>query len=162
MIKQSMTVWSVLLILIAAMAGCSESEPAPDTESQPGGQVEGEAVPATAEAVVHRYPLRGRIVSLPDPTDPTSELKIQHEAIDDFKMSDGELAPMRQMTMAFSAGADDSLAGAAVGDVISFVFEMQWTPSREMRAVEVEKLPAGTVLNFEGAGDAGGGAHDGH
>jgi copper binding protein CusF len=136
-------VMGVAVGLCVCLAGCSKEEPA------------GEAMNAVAEggAVVHSYALRGRIVSLPVAADPASELRIRHEAIDDFKMGDGEAAPMKSMTMPFSPGPGESLEGLAVGDAIEFVFEMQWEPGHEMRAVSVKKLPAETVLGFEAVGE---------
>ena len=139
-----------VLVICASLSGCSEEEP-------------NERVVEEVEAVVHRYSLRGRIVSLPDAAEPASELRIRHEAIDDFKMGDGEPAPMKSMTMSFSPGPGESLEGFAVGDVIEFVFEMHWEPYREMRVVSLKKLPADTALGFEaGDGGSGGGDHAGH
>lgn len=124
--------------LSCGLAGCSDR-----------GEPQSPADKASAKPVVDRYELRGRIVSLPDPANPASELQIHHEAIDDFKMSDGEPAPMRSMTMAFSPGPDEKLEGIKVGDAVSFVFENQWAPAQEMRVVDIKKLPADTVLSFE-------------
>ena len=123
------------------LAGCSDR-----SEQEPAVVVE-----VTQKPVIHTYQLRGRIVSLPDPANPASELQIHHEAIDDFKMGDGEPSPMMQMTMPFTPGPGETLEGIAVGDAVSFVFEMQWEPSREMRVVDFKKLPADTVLSFETA-----------
>ncbi len=130
-----------LMLLGVGLAGCSEGE------SQPAGA--DTSADQSRQVVVHEYPLRGRVVSLIDETDPASELKIHHEAIDDFKMGDGELSPMGQMVMPFAPGPGETMEGIAVGDAVSFVFEMQWEPAREMRAVDFKKLPADTVLNFE-------------
>jgi len=138
--------------------GCSESEPG---AAGAGSQAE-ETIAEVVDPVVHRYPLRGRIVSLIDPLDPVSELRIHHERIEDFKMGDGEPAPMMQMTMSFSPGPDETLEGIAVGDAVSFVFEMHWQPAREMRVVEIKKLPADTVLGFEVDRASGGSDHAGH
>lgn len=127
----------MLISLCLGIAGCSDE-----------GQGPGNAVNEKAP-LVHSYPLRGRIESLPEAGSPTSELRIRHEAIDDFKMGDDEPSPMRSMAMPFSPGPGGSLDGLAVGDAIEFVFEMQWEPAHEMRAVSFKKLPAGTVLAFE-------------
>jgi len=115
------------------LPGCSEHDP----ESE----------------VVHIYRLRGRIVSLPDASDPASELRVHHEAIDDFKMGDGSPAPMKAMTMPFTPGSEEALAGLAVGDAIAFEFHMRWEPSRNMIATAIEKLPEDTKLSFESAGE---------
>ncbi len=131
----------MVIVLYLGVVGCSD-------EGQEGS---GDAV-SKKVPLVHSYPLRGRIESLPYAGDPASELKIRHEAIDDFKMGDGEPSPMRSMAMPFSPGPGESLEGLAVGDAIEFVFEMQWEPSREMRVVSFKKLPAGTVLAFETGG----------
>ena len=68
---------------------------------------------------------------------------------------------MKAMTMSFVAGPDESLEGLAVGDAVEFVFEMQWEPAAEMRAVGFTKLPEGAELNF-GEADAHDHEHAGH
>ncbi len=145
---------SSVMCLGLTVAGCSKEESNPPDETVPGSTVK-----------VDVYHLRGRLVSLPDAGNPASELKIHHEAIDDFKMGDGEAAPMNSMTMPFTPGEDVSFDDLAVGDAVEFTFEMQWEPATEMRAVDFKKLPADTQLSFENKDDEAGDdqhMHGGH
>lgn len=115
----------------------------------------------TAPAVIHSYTTRGRVAMLPDLTNPTSELRIHHEAIDDFKHGDGSPAPMKSMTMPFPPGPGVSLDGLAVGDVVEFTFDVQWEPTPGMSVTAIRKLPGDTGLQFDVASN-GGGDHGGH
>ncbi len=108
-----------------------------------------------ADPVVHTYTVRGEIVSLPDPANPASELRIHHEAIEDFKNNKGESDPMHAMTMTFPPAEDVSLDDLAVGDKVQFVFRVQWAPSYEMGATAIKKLPADTELIFDESDDHG-------
>jgi Cu/Ag efflux protein CusF len=134
------------VVFLGLLAGCSgeSSESSPDT-------------------VVHSYSARGRIVQLPDPSNPASELSIHHEAISDFQLGDGTPAPMGAMTMPFPPKEGVSLQGLSVGDVVEFGFEVQWQPSPGMSLTVINKLPEGTVLDFEGSSsepmDQGDAAH---
>jgi len=109
----------------------------------------GEGDDGSAESVVHRYTVRGRIVQLPDPSSPASELRIHHEAIEDFKHGDGSAAPMASMTMPFPLAPEISLKGFEVDDVVRFSFEVQWEPSPEMHLTMIEMLSGDTVLLFD-------------
>ncbi len=105
--------------------------------------------PESTQPVVHTYTLRGRIISLPEPSNPASELQIHHEAIDEFKSAQGEPAPMNAMTMSFPPATGVSLDGLVVGDAVEFVFRVQWEPTHEMGTTSIKKLPAETKLAFE-------------
>jgi len=135
--KRSLSRVSTLLLALACLLlpACAEE---PEIE-----------VTVTVDPVVHTYTLRGEVVSLPDPADPASELRIRHEAISDFKNAKGEAEPMHAMTMSFSPASKDTLDGIAVGDIIVFNFLMHWSPSMQMQADTIEKLPADTELNFD-------------
>jgi len=109
-----------------------------------------EAGQSEADAVIHAYSVRGRIVQLPDSTNPASELRIHHEAIDEFKLTDGSPGPMHAMTMPFPPAKGVSLEGFAIGDVVEFGFEVQWEPSPGMSLTTLKKLPADTPLGFDG------------
>ncbi len=122
---------SVLMVLFAS--ACSE-------ETTPADPV---------QSVAHTYTLRGRIVSLPDPSNPASELSIHHEAINHFKSAQGDPAPMNAMTMPFPPAPSVSLEDLAVGDAVEFVFRMQWEPAVEMSTTSIKKLPADTSMAFE-------------
>jgi Cu/Ag efflux protein CusF len=125
-------VFAIILSTLFAPACSEESSPAPQ-----------------AGALVHTYNLRGKIVSLPDASNPASELRIHHEAIQDFKNAQGEIKPMQAMTMSFPPAPGVSLDGLAVGDVVEFVFRVQWEPTYEMGTTSINKLPPGTTLSFQ-------------
>ncbi|MCH8114843.1 MAG: copper-binding protein, partial [Chloroflexi bacterium] len=114
-----------------------------------GGCTKEDSGEGTAPAVLHRYTTRGRIAMLPDLTNPTSELRIHHEAIDDFRHGDGSPAPMKSMTMPFPPGPGVSLDGLAIGDVVEFTFEVQWEPTPGMSVTAIRKLPDDTELQFD-------------
>jgi len=82
------------------------------------------------------YSLRGIIEKLPTPEAPRT-LIIRHEATKD----------MESMTMPFTIDAAVPLTGLAVGDKITFRYEIDWTQRLE-HVTKIEKLPADTVLNF--------------
>lgn len=134
-----------------------------------GGCSKEDSGEGTAPAVIHRYTTRGRIAMLPDLTNPTSELRIHHEAIDDFRHGDGSPAPMKSMTMPFPPGPGVSLDGLAIGDVVEFTFEVQWEPTPGMSVTAIRKLPDDTELQFDMAsqdsgehGDRAGGSLGNH
>lgn len=121
--------------------GCSDAGSNSQSEAKPAQPAE--------DALIHTYTVRGRIVSLPDPNNPASELRIRHEAIDNFKDAEGNITPMRAMTMAFPPAPGVSLEELSVNDAVEFVFEMQWTPRVEMRVTSIRKLPDDISLDFE-------------
>lgn len=144
-------VLGMLFGLALGPLGCSDREQ--------GGQAGGEET--SAARLVHVYHVRGRVVSLPDASDPASELRIYHEAIDDFKNAEGGATPMKAMTMSFPPAPGVSLEGLAAGDPVEFVFEMQWEPTVAMSTTSIKKLAADTVLSIDSSGGAGD-AHTGH
>src|SRR3954468_13715841 len=84
------TLAAILLLLVCCPA-CSNKEPAPE----------------------HIYTVRGRIVALPDPASPGSNLEIQHEAVPDFVNVKGERVGMSSMVMPFATREGLSLKGLA-------------------------------------------------
>lgn len=142
--------FAFILTALLGLSGCSEKD---HEHKRDQGDTHDVDAAHTGDKVVHVYKLRGRIVSLPDPTDPVTEFKVHHEAIDDFKVGDGSLAPMKAMTMPFTPGDDVDIQSLAVGDAITFEFHMEWEPTRSMTATAIQKLPADTKLSFESAGD---------
>jgi Cu/Ag efflux protein CusF len=82
------------------------------------------------------YPMRGIIEQLPSPAAPRT-LIVHHEATKD----------MESMTMAFTLDTAVPLTGLAVGDKISFRYEIDWNQHLD-HVTKIEKLPADTVLNF--------------
>jgi len=123
--------------------GCSDTGSGSQSDEQPA-----QSSQQAEETLIHTYTVRGRIVSLPAPNNPASELRIRHEAIENFKDAEGNIAPMRAMTMTFPPAPGVSLEELSVGDAVEFVFEMQWKPHVEMRLTSIRKLPSDTKLNF--------------
>ncbi len=157
MLKTRWARFAAAVLAAAVVAACSDQ-----TEGEGTGSNEN-----AGPAIIHTYAVKGRIVSLPAPSNPASELRIHHEAINEFKHSDGRPAPMKSMTMPFPPAAGVSLDGFSEGDVVEFTFDVQWEPTPGMSLTAIDKLPADTGLSFEQSpGDTGGDsgstdAHDG-
>lgn len=97
------------------------------------------------------YRVRGEIVRLP--AGDSREVGIHHEAIPGFKDEKGNEVGMDSMTMPFLAAPPVALDGFAVGDRVEFEFEVRWKGARPILLVRLEKLPAGTRLAFDPAGE---------
>lgn len=104
---------------------------------------------------IHTYHSRGIVQSIPEAGRPTTELHIQHEAINDFVDGTGAVVGMNAMRMPFPAlGKDVSLEGIVVGDKVSFSFTVTWSapdgnaPRPTWIVNSIEKLPAETELTF--------------
>ena len=98
------------------------------------------------------YRVRGVVRQLPAADRAPRELAVRHEAIPQFKSSDGEVVGMESMTMSFPL-ADPGLAdGLAVGDKIEMEFEVRWEGGNPLSITAVEKLPPETPLAFETGG----------
>lgn len=105
------------------------------------------------------YSIRGIIERLPGGS---IDLMIHHEAIEDFTDREGEVVGMNAMTMPFpELGSDVSLDGFGVGDKVAFTLEVWWTGRRGWEIASLEKLDAGTELDF-GAPEADSDEADGH
>jgi Cu/Ag efflux protein CusF len=129
------TVW--ILVAAATLAvGCTSSQPQPETEAAPG--LEGG----------DRYEVRGLIVGLSD--EAGGGLRIQHEAIPDFKGMDGKVweGGMESMTMAFAVADGVSLEGISAGDKVEFNLVVDWAKRPTQAITEIVKLPAETELDF--------------
>lgn len=114
----------------------------------------GEGLPQAQEdrRVDAIYETRGQIASLPDPTNPTSEFMIHHEAIDDFVHQDGVMRGMNAMVMPFPAVADDvSLEGIDVGDIVVFSFDVAWEGDPKWMVTAIEEVDPATELVFRQA-----------
>lgn len=94
------------------------------------------------------YTVRGKIESLPEPGKPASELRIQHEPIDNFVGQSGKVVGMDSMTMGFPLAKGVSLEGLAVGDVVEATFEVRWKSHPRFQTTKLVKLPADTELHF--------------
>lgn len=121
----------LVCLALAPLVACSSDPPSPEAE-------------ATADV----YSTRGVVRALPDPAKPGSELQIRHEELPEFKSIDGEVVGMKSMTMPFPIDAS-MLDGVAVGDRVSFDFEVRWTGSPPMEVTRLEVLPPETRLEFE-------------
>ena len=93
------------------------------------------------------YSMRGEIVRLPDAG--ARDIWIRHDAVADFKDSDGKVVGMDSMTMPFELAPDAAIEGLAVGDRVSFRLEMRWQAGTPTTATAFAKLPAGTRLSFD-------------
>jgi Cu/Ag efflux protein CusF len=103
-----------------------------------------------ASAPDGRHTVRGEIVRLPDP--PGAELYVRHESIPDFRDLSGKRVGMSSMTMPFALDPGVDLAGLAAGDRVEMEFEVRWKASeRPLRITRLERLPAGTRLEFDPA-----------
>ena len=121
---------------LVALSGCGEGLPEPQADRR-------------VNAI---YETRGQIVSLPDPSNPTSEFMIHHEAIDDFVHQDGVMRGMNAMVMPFPAVADDvSLEGIDVGDIVVFSFDVAWEGDPKWKVTAMEKIDPSTELTFRQA-----------
>lgn len=109
------------------------------------------AAPAPADAAADAtYTVRAEIVRLP--AAPGGELYLRHESIPDFRNSKGAEVGMMSMTMPFGAPAALDLAGFAAGDRVAATFEVRWSaPKMPLRVTRLERLPAGTALEFDEA-----------
>lgn len=106
-----------------------------------------DAAPVAPDAT---YRVRGELTRVTEPE--RREVWIRHEAIPDFRSETGELVGMASMTMPFPLAQGVSIDGLAVGDRVEFTFEVRWQSTREPMAVTaIDKLPAGTRLEFDPA-----------
>jgi hypothetical protein len=109
-----------------------------------------EAAPAQAprpepDAV---YTVRGRVMMLPEPGKPMSDLQIHHEAIDTFVNPNGTVG-MPAMIMPFPVSKGVRLDGLAVGDPVEFTFAVWTKPGqRGYEVTGIRKLPAETALDL--------------
>lgn len=131
-----------------ALAGCGGGAS--------GGGGAGAAQPGVE---VVEYSFRARIVALPAPGAPLSELQLHHEEMPSFRREDGSLG-MASMTMAFPLASPSVLpADAAVGDAVDATIRVDYDTSsgaiKNMRLTRLTLLPFETVLTFERNGGAG-------
>ncbi|HTP27298.1 MAG TPA: hypothetical protein VMK12_16805 [Anaeromyxobacteraceae bacterium] len=107
-------------------------------------------VPSQAKS----YTVRGEVVRGAKPEESGREILVQHEAIEDFVDRDGRVVGMATMIMPFEVEPSEAKK-LAVGDIVELRFSVDW--DRPSYRVEwVQKLPAGTPLDFAARGLAGG------
>jgi hypothetical protein len=111
---------SLLLLLVGVGfgVGCAPEDASDDAPTQPGIDL---SDPAT-----RTYDVRGYVYLLPDPSRPSSEFRIDHEAIPDFVNIDGEVTGMKAMDMPFPRAPGVSIDGLEVGDPVAFTFAVNW------------------------------------
>lgn len=119
------------LLLVLLLAACSS--PAP-------------AAPAGARV----YVVRGEVVKPPAPVVSGLEVRVRHEAIDDFVDASGNVTGMDAMVMPFEVTRSAAPEGLAAGDKVEVRFWMDWKEPR-LRVVRIERLPPGTTLEFRPA-----------
>jgi Cu/Ag efflux protein CusF len=129
--KHRIVAWT-LVWAVAALAGCSDRQPAPVNQS----------------GSAHTYTVRGQILQLPSANSVDQRMMIHHEAIPDFKDEHGKVVGMKSMIMPFPVAAGVSLDGLEVGDPIRFSFDLDWESKQPYQITKIEKLPAGTKLNW--------------
>ncbi len=103
-----------------------------------------EAPPPPADV----YTVRGVVERLPQVGGPDSGLYIHHAAIPSFRDEHGKVVGMMSMTMPFPVAAGVSLAGIAPGDAVQFTFAVEWKQPAGYQLTRIEKLPPGTVVDF--------------
>lgn len=148
--------FGLLAALALSLGGC-EQKPAPSAKpadtgtptTTPGttpGATTTDPAAAEPDAV---YVVRGRVVMLPDPANPTAEFRVHHEPIPTFKAPDGRVVGMNEMEMPFPVSDPKLLEGVAVGDIVEITFADWYKPMRTYKVTKVVKLPAETELNLK-------------
>jgi Cu/Ag efflux protein CusF len=129
-------------VLAVAVVSVACGAPAHDTETEAG--------PETSNPTGDRYTVRGRVVELPDAGQAEARLRIQHEAIPDFKGMDGKVweGGMESMTMIFAVAEGVSLEEISAGDKVEFVLVVNWEKKPTQSITEIVNLPAETELDF--------------
>ena len=122
---------AVVVTAIAALGGCGGKAPAPAADV---------------------YTVRGVVERLPQGAGPDRSVYIHHESIPDFRDVHGEAVGMASMTMPFPLAAGVSLADIAPGDPVEFTFTVTWKPRTGYTITRIQKLPAGTVIDFPSQG----------
>ena len=105
--------------------------------------------PDAPKASVKTYTLRGRIEQLPDPAVKGSMLQIHHERIEGWVNRNGETKGMNSMVMPFPPADGVSLAGLAIGDLVEFKVEFDFSRLLPQRTVAITKLAPDTVLTIQ-------------
>ncbi len=112
--------------------------------------------PAAPASTARTYTVRALVLSLDPPAGPVAEIKVHHEAIDDFANAKGDVIGMNAMTMPFPLASPDLAKDLAPKDVIQMTFSLDWQANRPLEVVAIEKLPQETQLEFRKANPAGG------
>jgi Cu/Ag efflux protein CusF len=95
------------------------------------------------------YTVRGVVEKLPQTNGPDKAVYIHHAPIPGFRNERGKVVGMMSMTMPFPVAPGVSLAGIAPGDPVKFTFTVAWKGHAGYQITKIDKLPAGTVVDFE-------------
>ena len=147
------------LLALAAGAGVFAFAPACSNETpEPTAADTGGATGETADEDIREdvyTGVRGLVVSLPQPGNPASELRIRHEHIPTFRNKDGEIGVnargvpgMAAMEMPFPVADGLDISGMSVGDTIAFDFTVRWGVGPSWFITRYEVLDPGTELDF--------------
>ena len=112
------------------------------------------ASPPPAAEGARTYTVRGEVVQAPAPVPGGAQVRVRHEAIDDFVDASGKAAGMDAMVMPFDVAPPLTAKDLAVGDKVEIRFSMDWKGPR-LRVERMERLPPGTLLRFGPARSAG-------
>ena len=128
-------------VLAVAVVSVACGAPAHDTGAK--------ATAETSAPAGDRYTVRGLVIEIQDAGQAEARLRIQHEAIPDFKGMDGKAweGGMESMTMIFAVAEGVSLDGISAGDKLEFVLVMDWEKKPTQWITEIVKLPAETQLS---------------
>jgi Cu/Ag efflux protein CusF len=86
----------------------------------------------------------------PAPVTSGIQVLVRHEAIDDFVDASGKVVGMDAMVMPFEVATLRVPRGLSVGDKVEVRFSMDWKEP-QLRVERIERLPAGTALEFRAA-----------
>lgn len=92
------------------------------------------------------YRVRGLVKMMP--TADVSEMEIHHEAIPDFVNAKGEKSGMMSMVMPFGVKDSVDVSAIAVGDKISFEFDIDYERNPKLQISKIEKLDVTTPLSI--------------
>jgi Cu/Ag efflux protein CusF len=95
------------------------------------------------------YIVRGKVAQVPDPKNPTTEFRVHHERIPDFKNAEGKVVGMNEMEMPFPVSDAKLLDGIQAGDLVEITFADWYKPIRTYKVTKLVKLPADTKLNLK-------------
>jgi Cu/Ag efflux protein CusF len=95
------------------------------------------------------YTVHGVVEKLPQADGPDKDLYIHHVPIPTFRDEHGKVVGMMSMTMPFPVAPGVSLAGISPGDPVEFTFTVAWKGHAGYQITKIDKLPPGTVVNFE-------------
>lgn len=96
-----------------------------------------------AEAVDYEFKVKGVVKVLPKTEKEPREILVKHEAIPEYRDSDGAVVGMAAMTMPFYLAPSVKLDGIAVGDPVEMNVEVRTKPAFKERVIALEKIASG-------------------